>query len=461
MSEMPWARFRMRVVGDVPSGERALEFLEANEVDLVLVDLAMPRMTGLELMRAAGQKHPRLHFVVLTFHDELDYVQEAMRLGAIDYIVKVQLEKERYEVVLRRIRARIVREMERAAAAGAGDAGPFRADVLYALAATGPSVDGAPGTEGVAATAEPGLEEVDDGLWLCPQGQVTDEAGVRASLEGRLGGRQDCVLLRVSGLVGEDPAVLRRALRRYRHEDLFYDVVPPDRCLHLSMDVLEAPRPAPGPAELAGLREAWLAAEWIPDDTRFEQLLRQTRDMRPPVGRLVSLMERMAEELNRLYASIAFGRLQPPPRPLSWAEVESWVRDSRARIVESVGLRSHNQEVAARITRAARLIQADVSGHLSAGDMARRVHMSRSYFNQCFRDILGKPFNRYVRYLRIEKAKAYLAQTTQSIPWIAQRSGYFDGRYFSRVFRQTTGMLPSKYRQGLRSDTPAARRPTR
>jgi two-component system, response regulator YesN len=107
---MPWDAFGYKVVGEASSGEKALEFLMDNEVDLVFTDLTMPSMSGFELMKELRKKYPDIYIVVLTCHQDFDFIQEALRMGAIDYIVKTQLEKEKFEEVLQRIAARIKRD---------------------------------------------------------------------------------------------------------------------------------------------------------------------------------------------------------------------------------------------------------------------------------------------------------------------------------------------------------------
>ena len=107
MLAMPWDRFDMRIVGEAGNGEKALEFLSENHVDLLITDLAMPVMSGIELIRTTRKLYPDLPIAVLTLHQDFEYIQEALRLGAIDYIAKVQLEKERFEEVLGRIHDRI------------------------------------------------------------------------------------------------------------------------------------------------------------------------------------------------------------------------------------------------------------------------------------------------------------------------------------------------------------------
>lgn len=109
ISMMPWQEFDMKVVGEASNGEKALKFLESNSVDLVLTDLGMPVMSGIELMRILRKSYSEIHVVVLTVHQDFEYVQEALRLGVIDYIAKVDLdlEKEQLEDMLKRIADRI------------------------------------------------------------------------------------------------------------------------------------------------------------------------------------------------------------------------------------------------------------------------------------------------------------------------------------------------------------------
>ncbi|MBZ4665444.1 response regulator [Mahella sp.] len=103
ISMMPWEFYGMEVVGDVPNGARALEFLKNNVVDLMFVDLAMPVMSGIELMREVRKSYPDINFVVLTFHENFEYVQEALRFGVLDYISKAELEAENYGQIFNRI----------------------------------------------------------------------------------------------------------------------------------------------------------------------------------------------------------------------------------------------------------------------------------------------------------------------------------------------------------------------
>ncbi|WP_099205003.1 response regulator transcription factor [Scatolibacter rhodanostii] len=103
ISLVSWEKCGMTVVGEASNGERGLAFLQENEVDLCVVDLAMPVMPGLEFIKQAKQQHPNLQYVVLSFHEDFQNVQAALRLGTLDYISKMRLEQRDCEEVFLRV----------------------------------------------------------------------------------------------------------------------------------------------------------------------------------------------------------------------------------------------------------------------------------------------------------------------------------------------------------------------
>ena len=87
-----------RVCG-VGTGEEALEQLEASTPDLVLTDLKMPGISGLEFLRRLKEKWPEIEVVVMTAYGSIDTAVEAMRCGAYDYLTK-PVDRERFPVVV-------------------------------------------------------------------------------------------------------------------------------------------------------------------------------------------------------------------------------------------------------------------------------------------------------------------------------------------------------------------------
>lgn len=103
ISMVPWEKCNLTVVGDVANGMQALEYLENHPVDLAIVDLSMPVISGMDFIRESSQKYPGLKFVILTFHEDFENVQNAIRYGVLDYISKLRLEEMDCEEVFQRI----------------------------------------------------------------------------------------------------------------------------------------------------------------------------------------------------------------------------------------------------------------------------------------------------------------------------------------------------------------------
>jgi DNA-binding NarL/FixJ family response regulator len=78
----------LMVCGESASAEEALERIPAAHPDLAIVDLSLPGIGGLELLKTLKLQHPSLHLLVLSMHDEAHYAERAVRSGARGYIMK-------------------------------------------------------------------------------------------------------------------------------------------------------------------------------------------------------------------------------------------------------------------------------------------------------------------------------------------------------------------------------------
>ena len=83
-------------------GEEALQSLaEGKEPDVMVLDLRMPGIDGMEVLRQVRRNHPEMRVVILTGHDTSEDVQEAKKLGAFEYMEK-PVEIEKLDSTLRR-----------------------------------------------------------------------------------------------------------------------------------------------------------------------------------------------------------------------------------------------------------------------------------------------------------------------------------------------------------------------
>ncbi|KQN98921.1 response regulator transcription factor [Paenibacillus sp. Leaf72] len=358
-SMLPWKEYSMEVVGEAKNGEKALEFLAAQKVDLLLTDLAMPVMSGMELMRAVRKQYPHISIVVLTLHQDFEYIQDCLRLGAIDYIAKVELETDSYDEVMGRIRGRILEEKTKNAA-----------------------------------------------LVITDEVQLTNNR--------------------------------------------FYDAVPGQKLDDASQDKSFLPTPN-NENLLADLKKQGLALVWVHKASEFDEFLENLKRAALPPARLTAFLHALLLGWNRIYASVTKQQIELPEAFGAWFEVEECLRKARASLAAAIGKPQYSEEVKECIAKAVQAMHEELADPVIASEMAKRVNMSRSYFSQCFKDMVGMTFNEYLRSIRMDKAKEYLQYTQKNMQWISEHTGYTDQKYFSRVFYEKTGMLPSEYRQSAQS----------
>ncbi|ROM70312.1 DNA-binding response regulator [Pseudomonas brassicacearum] len=84
LSVMP----QLNVVGEAENGAQAIEMVGRCQPDLLLVDISLKDMNGLELTRQLGKQYPSLKTLILSMYDNYEYVSESVRSGASGYVLK-------------------------------------------------------------------------------------------------------------------------------------------------------------------------------------------------------------------------------------------------------------------------------------------------------------------------------------------------------------------------------------
>lgn len=87
-----WESIGCKIVGEAKNGEEALLQIDEKKPDLVLLDIKMPKMDGIEVLKRMKNKEQVPQFIVLSCFNEYEYVREAMKLGACDYLFKPLME---------------------------------------------------------------------------------------------------------------------------------------------------------------------------------------------------------------------------------------------------------------------------------------------------------------------------------------------------------------------------------
>lgn len=82
------------VVGEADSGDSLLNLLKTRETDIVLLDISLPDKSGLDILPVVRDKYPNIKCIMLTMHEELQYVKESLKKGAAGYLLKDTNENE-------------------------------------------------------------------------------------------------------------------------------------------------------------------------------------------------------------------------------------------------------------------------------------------------------------------------------------------------------------------------------
>lgn len=458
-------------VQTAPSGEAALAEARTSPIDVLLCDVRMPGISGLDLARAIRAGQPECRVVVMSGYNDREYLKTALNLQAVAFIDKPIDEEELFsalrqaaqESLATRRDAAAVRavhgeklarailhgeaigEEELAAFAGSGGrtvcrgalvhpARLQRMDLLAALERLG--------LRGVSATDDDGNDMLfiwhrpGDTLGELCAALTADDPGTRVALGNVV---RSCEEL---------PSSYKRAKRAL--STLFYrpslrvaypagDALASLLMLPPASDFEAALRldPQEALAHLEGLHNLLLDAPHTPPDlvrTHYHTLLGITlRDRQPLVQAL--LAEWGSESLwEACMGASSLDELEG----LAWraiAAVQSLTEQEPSSPSYAVG--------AAR-----RYIHRHFQHEsLQLKDIADHVHMSVGHLSSLFKQATGFTLRQYITRCRMEQACELLKKTNARNPEIARQVGYGDPYYFGQVFRREKGMSPQQYRK--------------
>ncbi|WNQ12739.1 response regulator [Paenibacillus aurantius] len=501
-----WDRFDMQVVGMAENGRQALERFGELTPDLLVCDVRMPHMDGLELARSLKDKAPACKFIFLSGYTDVDYLKTAIKLQAVDYVEKpVQIPEleellERTGEDIRRareesLRAKRIRESWDTSRPEV--AGKVIRRLVSPTARSGPEWER---TLGELAMLNPSFPSA--GTWVCCAAVFADavareawsrEAAKEAAVHGLtvLAAVVDGRGVAMAALESErrlEPLTLwlNRMVSLGRQEGDAGAAVSAGvgSVIHSLAQAEESYEEAVNALQYKFYR-GWGSVLWhreLPgtrrDDLllfnkehlkRFEEALRRNdfaeaeeglgQAVDELLGHPVGDVESVRKKLFFWYVSMT--KISPEAM---W-EVENdelWsnvfvagelhtVRQFMARrleiIKESLGEKAPVERSVIRDVL--KYIHQHYDADITIAAIAGHVYLTPTYLCLLFKKDRGVSINDYITSYRIEKAKALLRERGLKLYEIARMVGYQDANYFSKVFRKLTGVNPSEYRDTL------------
>lgn len=463
-------------VKSAASGQRALRILEETATDLALVDITMPKMDGLALLREIKARYPATSVVMLTCHSEFEYARAAMQSNADNYVLKSELTPESMCRLLAEVEeSRKRRELQqmttqlrkhdylRKIVAGGSDVYVvteeglrknsilLRDDAFIALCFRNTSRNLETVVQGTGVEFEnPLLYTYNDRLEILllnvrPSGRKWDTFdalfqeldrhldGLEARMDGRIGySRVYFRMARLHAAIGEALECLN---------DKFYgepgkcDVDYGQRSEKLHQLLMRAS---------VRLEEENLKA----CGAALEELLAYARSSHPDAQ---SLQEGMA---NLCHTAAARYPLAGEQMAQAARDAESFA-DVRAVAAALTGaLAGLRKKLSGAIQQAVDFIDQHYAEDVTLNLAADHVFLNREYLSRQFKKEVGMNFSEYLTLLRLRHARTLLETTNLRISDVALRVGIPNISYFSTVFRREFNCSPSEIRSGREPDRP-------
>lgn len=515
--KMDWAALGFALVGEAENGQDALELAETLKPDVVLTDIKMPFMDGLELCRILSRRLPASKFVVFSGFDEFEYAKQAIRMNVFEYILK-PINAAELSGVLRRLKERLDTERtERQNAEVLRSRYEESLPILRELFCAHLLEGRIPPEQAAERAARLELDLSGD-AWAAALVHIHTAANRRelAALSVRQLMEENLTLERCGCrvfLYGDDVAVLAafhggsavypliEALNRvcalaesylglrltvgvgapcaeleglpqsaegaksaldYRGlvgagRVIYIGDLEPGAGASISFDESDE-RELAGAIKLGGEAEVRSAVEHLTDRVRRSGLAAGHLFFLELLTCLLRLVRGAELDVEEVFGAGFTGAVQATDFSSSDALGE-WCLERCLRI-QALIRRRRTDSAGQAVARARDFIREHYGeSDLSVERLCDYLHLSPAYFSTLFKRETGMSFTSYVTVVRMEAAAEALRSSEEKTYLIARRCGYEDANYFSYVFKRHFGVSPTKYRAGQTPPPAGGREP--
>ncbi|TMV52692.1 response regulator [Paenibacillus mesophilus] len=520
-NNIPWEKHDIEVVGLAANGREALQWIESRRPELVLLDIHMPKMNGLELAEAARRIDPDIRCIVLSGHDNFGYARQAMELGISRYLLKPAGDTEILNAVLEaadRIRSELARRHNMAELHGrwrqhlphlqelfmqqwiSGTLGEddlarrgqelqivwpaseaFAVAVIDIDAAGGTGTASCPGADDYPllqfSLTDIAKESLGSLAWRVFRDGSGATVAVFAAPEGvhpnqlllhihtaavkLTGTAKECLKLTASaGISGTaygtgQLALLYRQARKSLEERIVHgnDIVIPYRDTGaagrgmlppVSLEKMFESSLETGHAEKAAEVLKKLLACGAAATASAEDVQERLIALGGTVARLIHqqgwTIREVAEDDFDVYAHLS--RLKTREQAFDWLlrlvnRYCAYLQKERSGTVHET------------VRQMLAIVDEQIGKEISLHDVAERLFVNSSYLSRLFKQEVGKPFSNYVIDKKMERAKRLLQEGCKVYD-TAERVGYKDVGYFSRLFHKYWGVTPGDVKDSSR-----------
>ena len=476
--KVKWNDLGFSVTGHANNGLKALEMLEEMQPDVVMTDIRMPYMDGLELCGQIREKYPATKLVLFTGFDDFEYAKEAVHLEIEEYVLK-PLNAAEITKVFEDLKKKLDQEINEKYLTNyqIDFTGPLYGCVLIHASKTQVPKDMDPQLVAISVDKQAGerLEQ----KWKAKRFNYLGDTVMIVQLESEkevseLTDSCDRFCKYVHHMIG---AVVTVGVGQIC--DNIPDLVKSYQSAReaVSYRVLYGSNQAINLKEIVPTRKVATEAA---DGTELAYLFKmiclgKKPDVKSAVERYMERkiiplksLERyhvaVMELISELYHFMVNNELDIQKLSGGTGQLYTLLSNMEARILEkwllNICLVLHEDMANARdhskkslIDQAKEYVHNNYSNEaLNLDDICSELGVSNSYFSSIFKKETGQSFVAYLTGYRMEKAARMLVETSEKSYMIAKSVGYTDPNYFSYVFKRQYGVSPSKYRTEYESN---------
>ena len=463
---IPWDSYEMKVVSTARNGAEGLEKIAKYRPDLAIVDIKMPVMNGIEMIRQAREQYPDMTFVVLSGYGDYEFTSQAMELGVRHYILK-PCDESKMIPVLNKAFAELEETRERNAHSEKMETEarllkPYAREQLFRdlLLGKAQASSGARqlltelgGTQRSVLLLDFRLKCGFDSLERYVVGNMLGDLLPDGTLLMTTGVDRDVLVLAdamAEPSVETAVQVLKKEFKRFETLPMLSSASRTGTLAELSVlfrQVQELLQLNPDENETALLRPSQNAA--LPETVNEIFDIRALRQ----AGSYEELLRELALAFARMEAKNYRPRQRQQLCELAWKllfEDKAAPEDSLPAWADALTAAWSLPQPDAR----SREIFLAIYENLSDPDFSlqtiaqQRLFMSEDHLRRIFSQMTGERFSAYLERARITQAQRLLEfQPDMKISRLAELVGYpLDGQYFSKVFRKLCGVTPTEYR---------------
>ncbi|MCD9020746.1 response regulator transcription factor [Cohnella silvisoli] len=499
-----WSAYGFDLAAEAINGKQALQILEHQRFDLILTDVSMPEMNGIDLIQAIKRRTPDTVVVMLSSYDDFRFVKDSLKLGARDYLLKHDLEPESLLQMLGQVKEWLEQqrsELEQQTASQLEAESQFMKRIMLG---EGEWED----SDGMLRLAEERKFTLCQSPYMLLSVQITEPSCAEKGIVGSLAAVVENGVNGVEGTgervvpisISSSKFVVAIGFHRCRSEadmriaayDLASRLITVARSANRNASAGMSGIGA-GLSELKGSFEQaeaalfqtayerwnrvyaaesystdvnnldseyahrWMTALKHGDSTSMEAALEElflhVRKVKPGKPKLRKLLFdvfaaigvqagelRLGEAMTKDWDAAVQEALERMDSPELLFE---WVMSSCSKLL---GMKSPNRLYRKEIQLAIDYIHAHYMEQLTVAALSKELNFSANYLSNLFRSETGMRFIEYVNRVRMDTAKRLLRDSRLKVYEVAEKVGYQDTSYFCKVFKEVTGLTVSMFR---------------